>query len=53
VWSLATPTVAEQQAANEAAGDDQQQIKIPRGQLATYGVQIESTLHLVSRNTEE
>ncbi len=31
------PTVAEQQAANEAAGDDQQQIKIPRGQLATYG----------------
>ena len=43
------PTVAEQQ----AAGDDQQQIKIPRGQLSTYGVQIESTLHLVSRNTEE
>ena len=47
------PTVAEQQAANEAAGDDQQQIKIPRGQLATYGVQIESTLHLVSRNNTE
>ena len=44
------PTVAEQQ---QAAGDDQQPIKIPRGQLSTYGVQIESTLHLVSRNNTE
>ena len=43
------PTVAEQ----KAAGDDQQQIRIPRGTLATYGVQTESTLHLVNRDTEE